>query len=129
VDCLYAGEQLEALRYAHYLKPGGTIVMNDQKIKPIKFPGDAEKSYPEGIAAFLEGKGYDVRVIPALRTAVDLGDKRCANTVLLGALATRLPLDTDSWNQAIEQRFPSRILDLNRKAFAAGQQLAAPACT
>jgi len=122
VDVLYAGEQLEALRNAHYLKPGGTLVMSDQTVKPIRYPGEAEKSYPEGIAEFLRGKGYTVIVVSALQTAVDLGDKRCASIVLLGALGTLLPLRPESWSAGIEQRFPAALHDLNRRAFAAGQR-------
>ena len=128
VDVMYAGEQLEALRYAHYLKPGGTVVMSDATLKPIKFPGDAEQDYPEGVPEFLRGKGYEVVVIPALTTAVDLGDKRCANVVLLGASSTFLALGPDAWRKAIEKRFPAKILDLNLRAFAAGQQCAEGDC-
>jgi len=122
VDLLYAGEQLEALRNAHYLKPGGTLVMSDQTVKPIRYPGEAEKSYPQGVAEFLRGKGHTVIVVPALETAVDLGDKRCASIVLLGALSALLRLRPESWIAGIERRFPSALRDLNRRAFAAGQR-------
>jgi len=124
VDLLYAGEQLEALRYAHYLKPAGTIVASDRTVKPIQMPGVAEKPYPQGVPEFLEGKGYQVFSVSALGTAVDLGDKRCANVVLLGMLATHLPLREESWQAAIEKRFPAKVLELNRRAFAAGRELA-----
>ena len=32
VDYLVALEKLEALRYAHFVKPGGTIIVNDHKV-------------------------------------------------------------------------------------------------
>jgi len=128
VDLLYAGEKLEAVRYAHYLKPGGTVVMNDQTVRPIRYPGAEEQHYPEGVAEFLRSKGYTVLVIPALATAVELGDKRCANVVLLGALCTLLDLSPESWQSALAKRFPPKILELNRRAFAEGQRLATPAC-
>lgn len=121
-DVLYAAEQLEALRYAHLLKAGATIVMNDQAIRPIKFPGDAEQNYPQHVPEFLREKGYTVIVVPALQTALELGDKRCANIVLLGALTTLLHLSPKSWQAAIEKRFPEKILDLNRRALVAGQR-------
>jgi indolepyruvate ferredoxin oxidoreductase beta subunit len=125
VDVLYAGEQLEALRFAHYLKPGGPVVMSDHIVKPIKMPGD-ESSYPEGVPEFLRGKGYGVVVVPALQTAVGLGEKRCANVVLLGALSAFLPLEQESWKAAIAKRFPAKFLDLNLRAFEAGRQETAP---
>jgi indolepyruvate ferredoxin oxidoreductase beta subunit len=126
VDLLYAGEQLEALRYAHYVKPGGQVFCSDQTLEPIRLPG-METPYPQGIPQFLEGKGFEVRVVPALETAVSLGDKRCANVVLLGAMADSLELAEESWQTALAQRFPEKILGLNRRAFAEGRRLHAPA--
>ena len=121
VDLLYSGETLEALRYAHYLKPGGTVVMSDQIIHPIRYPGETEQQYPEDVPGFLRGKGYEVIVVPALQTALDLGDKRCANIVLLGVVTQLLDLKPDSWTGAIRQRFPAKIHDLNLRALAAGR--------
>ena len=126
VEVLYAGEQLEALRYAHYVKPGGRVVCSDQTLEPIRIPG-MERPYPQGVSQFLEDKGYDVQVVPALQTAVELGNKRCANVVLLGALAECLDLGDDSWQTALGERFPEKILDLNLRAFAAGRHLRAAA--
>ena len=45
VDYLLALEKLEALRYAHFLQPEGTIILNDHKVEPIR-TGD-ERPYPE----------------------------------------------------------------------------------
>lgn len=127
VDVLYAVERLEALRYAHYVKPGGLVVMDDHGIKPIQMPGEAETPFPEGVPDFLRGKGYTVHVIPALLTAMDIGNKRCANIVLLGALSTLLSLDEDSWQTALKQRFPEKLLEINVRAFAEGRRLAVEA--
>jgi indolepyruvate ferredoxin oxidoreductase beta subunit len=124
VDVLYASERLEALRYAHTVKPGGVILMDDRAIKPISMPGVAEMPYPEDVSAFLRGKGYGVHVIPAIDTAVELKEKRCANVVLLGALSTELALQEASWQQAISERFPEKIRELNIRAFEEGQRLA-----
>jgi indolepyruvate ferredoxin oxidoreductase beta subunit len=122
-DVLYAAEQLEALRYAHYLEPGGVIVMDDRVIKPIQLSAASETPYPEGVAEFLRGKGYRVLVCSALRKAVELGDKRCANVVLLGLLSTRLSLSPDSWQAALTRRFPRKVLDLNLRAFETGRSV------
>lgn len=129
VDVLYAAERLEAVRYAHYLKEGGAVVMDNRAIKPIQMPGVAETPYPDDVPAFLRKKGFLVRVVPAIESAVGLGDKRCANVVLLGAMADLLPLSEDAWQEALVKRFPEKILDLNRRAFAEGKRLAAEAST
>lgn len=129
VDILYAQERLEALRYAHYLKEGGAVVMDNRAIKPIQMPGVQEAPYPENVPEFLRGKGYAVTVIPAIEAAVELGDKRCANVVLLGAMAGLVALSEKGWNAALERRFPEKLLDLNRRAFAEGRRLAAEVST
>jgi indolepyruvate ferredoxin oxidoreductase beta subunit len=123
-DVLCSGEQLEALRFAHYVEPGGTIVTSDQRLEPVRMPGDASV-YPERIPEFLRAKGYDVLVVPALRMAMDLGDRRCANAVLLGALAAFLPIGREAWRGAIERRLPAKALELNLRAFEAGGACAA----
>ena len=81
--------------------------------------------YPEDVPEFLIGKGYDVHVVPAVHIAVELGNKRCTNVVLLGALSTHLSLSDASWQASLERRFPKKILDLNLRAFEAGRKLAA----
>jgi indolepyruvate ferredoxin oxidoreductase beta subunit len=124
VDMLFAVERLEALRYAHYLKPGGRIVMDDRAIKPIQMPGAPEAPYPEDVPEFLRSKRYPVTVVPALQAAIETGDKRCANVVLLGSTAAFLDIPEDAWEEALTQRFPEKILDLNRRAFAEGKRLA-----
>jgi indolepyruvate ferredoxin oxidoreductase beta subunit len=120
-DVILAGEQLEALRFAHHLKPGGLIVMDNRVIKPIQMPDEPEKPYPERIEEFLRGKRYELLVVPAVHVAIDLGEKRAANVVLLGVLSARLDLSDEAWGSALETRFPKKILDLNRQAFAAGR--------
>ena len=128
VDLLYAGERLEALRYAHYLKPSGVVVMNDQAVHPIRYPGEDGTAVPGGRGRVSCGaKAMRYTVVPALETAVELGDKRCANIVLLGVIATLLDLKPESWTDAIKKRFPAKIHDLNLRALAAGQEFAATA--
>ena len=123
-DVLYASERLEALRYAHYLKPGGVVVMDDRANQPIRMPDAADIPYPEGVPEFLRGKGYDVLVLAAVSEAEALGDRRCANIVLLGALAARLDLREEAWDSALRERLPGKILDLNLRAFETGRRLA-----
>jgi indolepyruvate ferredoxin oxidoreductase beta subunit len=124
VDFLVALEKLEALRYAHFVRPGGTILVNDHKVEPIRV-GD-QRSYPDDAAQFLEGKGFKVSVVEATKQALELGDHRAANVVLLGALSRSLDIPDAVWDQTLRERIPERHLELNRRAFAAGQAAAAP---
>jgi indolepyruvate ferredoxin oxidoreductase beta subunit len=119
VDFLLALEKLEALRYAHFVRPGGTILVNDFMVEPIRM-GDT-RPYPEDAADFLAGKGYHAVVIKATDEALALGNFRAANVVLLGALAESLDLPDEAWESTLRARVPERFLDLNQRAFAAGR--------
>ena len=52
-DIILAFEQLEAIRYTNYLKKGGVIVVNTQKIMPMPVIIGA-RDYPENIISELE---------------------------------------------------------------------------
>ena len=87
-DILIAFERLEALRYAHFLKPGGTIIVNDTRIDPMPVViGAAE--YPEGILETLR-KSYRVLSIDASAEAMKLGNIRVFNTIILGVAAQHM---------------------------------------
>jgi indolepyruvate ferredoxin oxidoreductase beta subunit len=119
VDYLLALEKLEALRYAHFVKPGGTIIVNEMEVEPIRVAD--ERPYPDDAIGFLEGKGFNVVAMKATEEAIDLGSHRAANVVLLGALAASLDIPQDTWDETLGKRIPGPLLDLNRKAFAAGR--------
>lgn len=119
VDFLVALEKLEALRYAHFVKPGGTIIVNDHKVEPVRV-GD-QRPYPDDALDFLRTKGFQVIELEATQLALGLGDHRAANVVLLGALSRALDIPDATWDRTIQDRIPERHLDLNRRAFTAGQ--------
>ncbi len=63
-------------------------------------------------------------VVPATAKAIEIGNHRTANVILLGTLAAHLDIPMEVWDRTLEERIPERLLDLNRKAFAAGRELA-----
>lgn len=123
VDILLALEKLEALRYAHQLKKGGIAIVNDHEIDPIRFPGD-ERPYPKEAIEFLKGKGLQVIPVAATALSIKLGNRRVANVILLGVLAQFLDIPSDVWERTLEGRIPQRFLEINRRAFARGRELA-----
>jgi indolepyruvate ferredoxin oxidoreductase beta subunit len=120
VDYLLALEKLEALRYAHFVKPGGKVIMNDHAVEPVRMADT--RPYPEDVETFLEGKGFNVVMVAATGKAIELGNYRAANVILLGTLAGHLNIPEAVWEKTLEERIPERLLPLNRKAFAAGLQ-------
>ncbi len=127
VDYFVALERLESLRYGHYVRPGGTILVNDHAVEPVRMAD--QRPYPENALAFLEGKGFRVVTIPATDRAIDLGNYKAANVVMLGALATGLDIPRDTWIRTLEERIPAKLLPLNQAAFEAGEEAAAGIAT
>jgi len=122
VDYLLALERLEALRYAHFLKPGGTVIVNDHRVEPVRMADT--RPYPDEGVDFLIQKGFNVILVPATENAIDLGNYRAANVILLGTLSAHLDIPQAIWDETLAGRIPAKLLNLNRKAFAVGQELA-----
>jgi indolepyruvate ferredoxin oxidoreductase beta subunit len=125
VDFMLALEKLEALRYAHFVKPGGTIIVNDHKVEPVRTAD--HRDYPEDSIDFLKSQGFKVITIEATQRAIELGNHRAANVVLLGALAELLDIPDEVWNETLETRIPEKFQKLNSEAFSTGRGLAASA--
>ncbi|NHM26821.1 indolepyruvate oxidoreductase subunit beta [Desulfofundulus sp. TPOSR] len=120
-DIILAFEQLEALRWLEYVKGGGTIIVNSQVIYPVPvLAGMAQ--YPENIIAHLSRRAHTL-VVDALDKALECGNARAANVVLLGSLARRMPIPLSYWLSAIEDCVPARYLEVNRAAFQSGYAL------
>ena len=120
VDFLLALERLEALRYGHFVKPGGTVIVNDHKVEPVRMADI--RPYPDEGNDFLEKKGFTVVSVPATTKAIEIGNHRAANVILLGTLAAHLDIPPEVWDRTLSERIPERLLELNKKAFAAGRE-------
>lgn len=118
-DVVLAFEKLEGLRLLPALKPGGTIIINEQEIPPVPvLAGVAE--YPANIVEYIRSAVSDVMAVNALEIAEKCGNPKAANMVLLGAMARRLPFGLEVWEKALAARIPARLLEVNQAAFAAG---------
>ncbi len=118
-DVILAFERLEALRWADYLKNGGTMVVNEQRIDPMPvIIGKA--NYPERIIERLKEKIKNTITIDALKIARECGNIKTVNIVLLGLLAKLTGIAKDVWQEAIREVVPAKVLDVNLKAFEKG---------
>jgi len=120
VDILFAFEQLEGLRWINYLRPIGKIVMNDHKINPPAV-NLGELEYPKGIPETIQSKIKNFYLVRGTEIALQLGDVRAANVVLLGAISKFFELNEDLWLKTILNYLPPKVHELNRKAFSAGR--------
>jgi indolepyruvate ferredoxin oxidoreductase beta subunit len=121
-DVILAFERLEAFRWADYLRPGGQMLLNDQRIDPMPVIIGKAK-YPERITENLAAKVPGTVAIDALKIAKECGNPKAVNIVLLGFLARSAPIPKPVWLEAIREVIPAKILDLNMKAFEAGYGL------
>ena len=117
-DLIIAFERLEALRYAHFLKKDGVLVVNDCRIDPMTVTIGA-REYPENILDELQ-KTHTVHTIEGNRIANELGNSKVLNSVVLGLAAKHLPFSREDWIAMIEQTVPPKTIALNCKAFLAG---------
>ena len=81
-DVIIAFERLEALRYAHFLKKDGVLIVNDTRIDPMTVVIGA-KEYPENILENLK-ENHEIHAIDAQKLALELGNSKVLNSVVLG---------------------------------------------
>lgn len=120
-DVLIAFEKLEALRYAHFLKKDGVIIVNDQKIDPMPVVTGGAK-YPEGIIEHLSEK-YKVISVDAQKEALELGNSRVFNVIILGVAASKMDFEKEQWIEVIKKKVPPKTIDINVKAFERGYEI------
>jgi indolepyruvate ferredoxin oxidoreductase beta subunit len=121
-DILLAFERLEALRFADFVRPGGTAVVNDMDIVPITVSaGTAQYPQQAQLEEAFAAVGARLLMVPGERLATEAGNVKAANVVLLGAVSKLLPLPEEAWWACLEGRVPKKFLAVNRAAFAAGR--------
>lgn len=121
-DVLIAFERLEALRYAHFLKKDGVMIVNDLRMDPMPVSIGAAQ-YPEHIIEHLKEK-YNVISLDAQAIAKELGNARVFNTIIIGVAAKRMDFAKEDWLKVIEETVPQKTIEINTKAFEAGYALA-----
>lgn len=120
-DVLIAFERLEALRYAHFLKKDGVIVVNDQRIDPMPVVIGAAQ-YPENVLDSLK-KEHTVFAVDAMGEAKKLGNSRTFNVIVLGIAAQHMDFSKEDWLEVIEETVPKKTIEINQKAFEVGYNL------
>jgi indolepyruvate ferredoxin oxidoreductase beta subunit len=113
-------EQIETLRYSDYLSDDGVAVVSSQAIIPVTVSLGAAK-YPQNVKQMLEDVFKKLIFMDAAKIAIEVGNIRAANVVLLGAMSNHLDLPVECWQKAIETTVEKKYVELNKKAFEAGR--------
>ena len=119
-DVIIAFEQLEALRYAHFLKPDGVLVINDWKIAPMTVVIGA-KEYPQNIIDTLKSE-HSVYTIDGHAIAKELGNSKVLNSVVLGYAAKFIGFDKQTWIDVVQNTVPKKTIEINTIAFNRGYE-------
>lgn len=120
-DMIIAFESLEALRVKHYLREGGILLVNDEKILPMPCITGAAK-YPEDVKQQLLAAVPNASFVPAQEWALEAGSVKATNVVMLGALCRLYDFDKEIMKQAVEACVPPKFASLNVKAFELGYE-------
>jgi indolepyruvate ferredoxin oxidoreductase beta subunit len=119
-DVLIAFEKMEALRWLKYLKPNGMAIVNDYEIEsmPIK---TGKFEYPEDINDELK-KLKKVKIFNAAEKAVNIGNEKVMNVILLGSLIKAMELEDIDWKKIITNNVKEKFIDINIEALKIGMK-------
>ena len=119
-DIMVAFEKMEAVRYAEFLKPDGIAIINDYEL-PSAATAAGLAEYPEGCLETME-ENFRCYTLNAAELAAGLGNARCMNVVLFGAMTKVLAMDDIDWEKIIVATVPPKFAELNLAAYRAGSQ-------
>ncbi len=119
-DVLIGFEALEALRWIHFLKEDGLLLVNRQKINPTTVTS-GRMEYPSRIYEVLKKRHSRLRIVDGLKLARKAGDGRTVNSVLVGAVSREMDIPEETWKRAISKRLPEKLVPVNLHAFELGR--------
>ena len=123
-DVVVSVEPVEGLRVAStYLKPGGWALFNTHPWYPVDVTvGRAAYPALAEIAQAMSQLGARLITLDATALAIRAGDARASNSVLLGGLfaLSILPIQESCLFEAMQDRWPARLVAINQKAYHLG---------
>jgi len=119
-DLLIGFDMLESLRYSHFLKPEGRIVLSRSLVIPtsVFVQGLAIPSEEDVIQNLSR---FDLCLIDSDKIAQEAGSVLTANVVMLGAASHHIPLAETSLVSAVQRLVPQKTIEVNTRAFAMGR--------
>lgn len=118
-DILISFEPLEALRYVHYLKPGGMLVYNRVTINPSTVASGLAV-YPPDVEEQIGRLCPNAHGIEALSIAREAGNAKAVNMVMVGSVMKRLPIDPMVVKEVVREISKERGAEVNLRALEGG---------
>ncbi|MGY5860215.1 MAG: indolepyruvate oxidoreductase subunit beta [Candidatus Thorarchaeota archaeon] len=130
-DMMIAMEASEALRYIEYLKKDGVVIMSNRimpsvtETETVALDKEKKTKYitVEQIAERLEQVTKNVVLLDSLDLAIQAGNARTENSVLVGATVAckDFPIPAEEVRKAVLALVPPKTKDANSKAFDLGR--------
>ncbi|MDB8791205.1 indolepyruvate oxidoreductase subunit beta [Romboutsia sp. 1001216sp1] len=120
-DILVSFEKMEALRWLEYLKPGGKIIYNNYRMDSMPILTGKAEYKEEEIEKELDR--LNGSLLNAAEKALEIGNAKVMNIILLGALVKSMNLEDINWEQIIKDNVKEKFVDINIKAFNEGMKL------
>lgn len=125
-DILVSMEWAESLRWLSWLNPDDGIFITDTKqiVPPFACRERtrwADQNYIRTTPAEILPELPQGYAVDATAIAMDAGNARVSNTVLLGVLSTALAFEESAWRSLIETSVPPKTVAANLLAFEKGR--------
>ncbi len=118
-DILISFEPLEALRYIHYLKPGGRLVYNKVTINPSTVAAGLA-TYPSDVEEQIARICDKAQGIEALSIAKEAGNAKAVNMVMVGSVMKNLPFKPEVIQDVVREASRGKGAAVNLKALEGG---------
>ena len=119
-DFLVSFERMETLRWRHLLAPGGTVLINDINLIPVTVSSGQQPAVPN-LCERLKAEYPNALYVNGQKAAEAIGNIRAMNMAVAGAISKLTPFAVETWQQAMHERIPASLLDMNLRAFEAGR--------
>ena len=77
--------------------------------------------YPENVIEELS-REHRVYALDGQRIAIELGNSKVLNSVILGYAATFIGFDREVWLDTVASTVPNKTVEINKKAFTLGYE-------
>ncbi len=124
-DLIIGFEPAEAVRVFRYLKPGGTVIVNNQAIAPVTASLSDFTYRAEDMLAYLEKHAGKVIIIDGAEVVRECGSSKVLNIALLGAAIAsgELGISEEEMKQVMKEKIKPAFYEMNLKALAYGAKM------
>jgi indolepyruvate ferredoxin oxidoreductase beta subunit len=130
-DMVIAMEASEVLRYIEYLKEGGVVIMSNRRMasvtetETVALDKEKKKHYltVDQIVEKINEVTDKVILLDSLNLAIQAGNARTENSVLIGATAAceDFPIPAEEVRKAVLALVPPKTVEANSRAFDLGR--------